>query len=168
MHSLSRPLDDLLITPVLDGPFFIDELFQRKFGHAAPDFGHAVVCFYRKSRQHFIPLSFLCFIPHDEVILVGGGMTDGSVFAQMQGDVGERLRDSGGALYHMLRFGFEHYKDHCEAFFGHAGDPRAYEVDMRAGFEPTRHQHLIANFHRPISDERKQYLTEKIHAIGAF
>lgn len=94
MHSITRPLDDLLITPVVDGPFFIDELFQRKFAQTAPDFGHAVVCFYRKTRQHFIPLSFVCFIPHDEVILVGGGMTDGSVFAQMHGDVGDRLKDA--------------------------------------------------------------------------
>jgi hypothetical protein len=168
MQTLARPFEDFLITPVNDGPFFVDELFQRKFGHAAPDFGHAVVGFYRKNRQQFIPLSFLCFIPHEEVLLVGGGMTDGSVFAQMQGDLGTQLRKSGGALYHMLKFGFNHYKDQCEAFFGHAGDPRAYEVDMRAGFEPTQHEHLIAHFHKPVSENRKQVLIEKIHAIGSF
>ena len=168
MKSLAHPVEDLLITPVADGAFFIDELFQRKFAHPAPAVGNHVICFYRKSRHHFMPLCYVNFMQHEEVILVGGGMTDGSAFEHMGGDLGERIRASGGALYHVLRFGFDHFKDQCEAFFGHAGDKRAYEVDMQAGFEPTRHQYLIGHFHRPITAERKSFLTEKIHAIGPF
>ena len=52
--------------------------------------------------------------------------------------------------------------------FGYAGDERAYEVDLKAGFRPTGHQHLIAHFHKPVTDERRRHLIEKIHAIGPF
>jgi len=153
---------------VTDGPFFIDELFQRKFGGSAPDYGFPAICFYRKSNDHFLPVCYINYMQHDEVMLVGGGMTDGSAFETMPNELAEAIRNSGGIFYHVLKFGFDHFKDHCEAFFGYAGDKRAYEVDLRAGFEPTRYQYLISHFHKPISLERKNFLIEKIHAIGPF
>jgi len=168
MPSLAHPFEDILITTVDDGPFFIDELFRRKFAHPAPEFGHAVIAFYRRSRQHFIPLCYVNFLPYDEVILVGGGMTDGRAFEQMGDGLPDRIRASGGMLYHVLRFGFDRFKDECEAYFGHAGDARAYEVDLKAGFEPTGHQYLIAHFHKPVTAQRKAQLIGKIHAIGPF
>lgn len=168
MNPLSNPFEELLITTVSDGSFFIGELFQRKYAHAAPEIGNHVVCFYRKNAHHHIPLAYLNFLLHDEIMLVGGGMTDGKTFAHIDGGLGERIRASGGMLFHMLRFGFDHFKDQCEAYYGHAGDKRAYEVDMRAGFEPTRYQHLIGHFHKPITLERKNYLTEKANDLGPF
>lgn len=168
MNSLATPLENLLITTVDDGPFFIGNMFRRKFGDPAPEHGTHVICFYRSDWDHFLPVSYLNFLPWDEVILVGGGMTDGRAFAHMSGDLAEQIRESGGMLYHMLRFGFHHFRDQCEAYFGHAGDPRAYEVDLRAGFEPTGHENLIAHFHKPISTDRRAFLIEKIRQIGAF
>jgi hypothetical protein len=168
MKSLSQPFEKILITTVNNGPFFIGELFQRKFAHPAPDHGFSVICFYRKDWDHFIPVGYINFLPHEEVILVGGGMTDGRAFGHMRGDLAEKIRGAGGVLYHLLKFGFEEYKDQCDAFFGHAGDRRAYEVDMLAGFEPTKYQHLIAHFHKPLTAERKAFLIDKIHAIGPF
>ncbi|MGD8384175.1 MAG: hypothetical protein PVF89_02090 [Lysobacterales bacterium] len=168
MPSLARPFEDILITTVDDGPFFIDELFRRKFAHAAPDFGHAVIAFYRKGRQQFIPACYANFLPYDEVILVGGAMTDGRAFEQMGNGLPARIRAAGGIYYHLLKFAFDRFKDECEAYFGHAGDARAHEVDLEAGFEPTGHQYLIAHFHKPVTAERKAQLIEKIHAIGPF
>jgi len=95
-------------------------------------------------------------------------MTDGNAFGFMSDDLASRIRTSGGIYYHVLKFAFDHFKDNCEAYFGHAGDQRAYEVDINAGFEPTGHQHLIAHFHKPLSLERKAVLIEKIHRIGPF
>jgi hypothetical protein len=168
MTQLSSPFQDILISPVESGPFFIGQLFERKFGQPAPDYGNPVVCFYRKNWDHFIPLCYTSFLPYREVILVGGAMTNGRVFAQMDGALADEIRQSGGIYYHVLKFAFDHFKDDCEAYFGHAGDRRAYEVDIRAGFEPTRHRHLIVHFHKPISSQRKEYLIEEIHGIGPF
>jgi len=168
MNSLSRPFENLLITKVDDGPFFVDELFQRKFAHTAPDHGISVVCFYRNSWDHFLPVCYTNFWPYEEVILVGGAMTDGRAFGYMTNDLPARIKASGGIYYHVLKFAFDRFKDQCEAYFGHAGDQRAYDVDIQAGFEPTGHQHLIAHFHKPLPMERKQFLIEKIHGIGPF
>lgn len=168
MRSLSRPFENLLITTVNDGPFFIDELFQRKFAKSAPGYGNPAICFYRKNNHHFVPVCYTSFIQYDEVILVGGAMTDGRAFELMEDGLAGQIRESGGIYFHVLRFAFDHFKEQCEAFFGYAGDKRAYQVDMRAGFEPTRHQYLIGHFHKPITQERKDYLIEKVHAFGPF
>jgi hypothetical protein len=168
MNPLAHPFENLLITTVSNGPFFIDSLFRRKFAHPAPDHGIAVICFYRDSRDHFLPLCYTNFLPYDEVILVGGAMTDGNTYRHMDGELAEQISASGGIYYHVLKFAFDHFKDECEAYFGHAGDQRAYDVDIQAGFEPTEFEHLIAHFHKPITSERKSFLVEKIHAIGPF
>jgi hypothetical protein len=168
MTDIASISSDLLITPVRNAPFFIDDLFRRKFADPAPEYGHGVICFYRKAWNHFVPLCFTNFLPYDEVILVGGAMTDGAVFDLMPPETREIIRQSGGVYFHVLKFAFDFYQNDCEAFFGHAGDQRAYEVDIHAGFEPTPYRHLIVNFHKPISSERKQYLIEKIHALGPF
>jgi hypothetical protein len=168
MNSLSQPFEDIVIAAVSDGQFFVDDLFRRKFGGRAPTWGHAVICFYRKNFHHFLPLCYTNCLPHDEVILIGGSMTDGVTYRQMPAELASRISESGGIYLHVLRFTFDYFRDRCEAFFGHAGDQRAYEVDIQAGFEPTPYEHLIVNFHKPTSDERKHYLIEKIHAIGPF
>ncbi len=168
MQSLSRPFENLLITTVNNGPFFVGDLFQRKFADAPPAYGNPVICFYRKAWDHYIPVCYTSFLPYDEVSLVGGAMTDGRVFGQMCGDLAENIKVSGGIYYHVLKFAFEHFKDRCEAYFGHAGDQRAYEVDINAGFEPTKYQYLIANFHKPTTTARKNFLIDKIHRIGPF
>lgn len=95
-------------------------------------------------------------------------MTDGSVFRLMPKETRGVIKQLGGIYYQVLLFAFEYFKDDCEAFFGHAGDKRAYEIDLKAGFTQTPYQYLIANFHKPISKERRIELIEKIHAIGPF
>lgn len=168
MNTLAQPFRDVLITPVSNGPFFANELFRRKFDHDAPDYGHPVVCFYRQDERRFLPLCYTSFLPYDEVILVGGAMSDGRVFKAMDQELAAEISASGGIYFHVLKFAFDHFSEQCEAFFGHAGDPRAYEVDIRAGFEPTPYEFLIAHFHRPLAPERRHYLVEKVHAIGPF
>ena len=98
MNSLSRPFKKLLITTVDDGPFFVDELFHRKFAHPAPDHGMSVICFYRIDWDHFIPVCYTNFLPYEEVILVGGAMTDGRAFGRMTDNLPERIKASGGYL----------------------------------------------------------------------
>jgi hypothetical protein len=168
MNPLSRPFENILITTVDDGPFFVDELFLRKFAHPAPDHGISVICFYRNSENYFLPVCYTNFLPYEGVMLAGGGMTDGRAFEQMPADLSEKIRASGGVFFHLLRFAFDRFKDQCEAYFGHVGDPRSYEVVIPAGFEQTKHKHLLANFHKPLTTERKDYLIEKIHGIGPF
>jgi hypothetical protein len=39
---------------------------------------------------------------------------------------------------------------------------------MQAGFEPTRHDLLIARWHRPLDAHRREELVAKVHALGPF
>lgn len=161
-------MDYMLCTEVASGSFFADEMFERAFGDEMPDWGHHLVLFYRKSPTHFIPITYLNYAPYDNVILVGGGVTNGRAFEHVDPGHAQALRAAGGGLYLLLRFGFETFADECDAFFGHAGDERALEVDLQAGFERTRHEYLVANFHKPLPEACKQELIEKINALGAF
>jgi hypothetical protein len=168
MASLSEPFENVFFSVVTSAPNFVDALFRRKFGEGAPDYGHAIVGFYRHDWQRFTPIAYSNFLPHESVILVGGSMTDGEAFKRMPEATAAAIAESGGMYYHLLRFGFDHFADDCEAFFGRAGDPRAWDVGIRAGFEPTQYAHLRALFHRPINEERKIELIEQIHALGPF
>ncbi len=158
----------ITVTEVAEGPFFASSIFRRKFNESPPGFPHHIVTFFRESESSFVPLSYLHFRPFEGVYLVGGGCTDGRGFARMSDEQRQQVRESGGPLFNALRYGFARFADRCEAYFGHCGDARAYEVDMAAGFEPTRHQYLLAHWHRPIAPSRRDELIEKVHALGAF
>lgn len=168
MSLLAQPFQNVFFSVVSDGRFFIDELFQKKFGSPAPEYGHSIIAFYRKNPLHFVPFCYFNFLPHDEIMLTGGAMTNGAAFTEMPAGLGEEIRAAGGIYFHLIKFAFDHFADDCEAFFGHAGDERAMEVDLAAGYEPTAHRYLIVHWHKALSDERKAYLVEKAHQVGPF
>jgi hypothetical protein len=166
---LPAPLDRFLAISELDdaSPFF-GELFRRKFGDPIPAVRHHVGLFYRDDGGAFVPMTYVHFMAYGELLLVGGGCTDGRAFARMSEAERAEVNASGGGLLHALRYGFERFADMCEAYFGYCGDPRAYEVDMAAGFVPTQHDKLIARWHRPLDASRRENLIAKAHAIGPF
>ena len=168
MTAVQPPFEDILISPVLSAPYFVEGMFQNAYGHSAPEFGQPLVCFYRKSWDHFVPLCFTLFWKHEEVMLNGGSVTNGAGFSQVPEQLSREIRESEGLFYYILRFGFEHFKDDCDAFFAICGDERAWDVSMKAGFEPTRYKHLIVNFHKPMPQWRKDSLTDRIHQLGSF
>jgi hypothetical protein len=161
-------MDYTLITEVASGAFFADDFFSRSFGENVPPYGHHIVCFYRKSPSHFLPLGYVNFLEYDEVILVGGGVTNGQAFKSVEESHAAEIRNAGGVLYQLLVNGFKTFENRCEAYFGYVGDERAYEVDIQAGFEPTGHDRLVVNFHKPLSVERKEALIAKMQAVGPF
>ena len=162
-------LDDvLIITEVDDGPAVAGHIFRRKFAAELPDFPHHVVGFLRPAAGAPVPANYVHLWLRDDVGLIGGACTDGRAFAALPPAQGERVRAAGGIYLQTLRWTFARFADRCEAFFGYCGDARAWDVDMQAGFVPTRHPLLIAHWHKPISDARKAELTARIHAIGPF
>ncbi len=163
------PLDTFLTITELDeaGTWF-GPLFARKFGHPVPDYPYHVGIFYRSREGWTRPLSYLHFLPFGDILLVGGLCTDGEVFASMQPHERDAIRDAGGVMVHGLRYSFRRLADRCDAYFGYCGDPRAYEVDMQAGFVPTQHDKLIVHWHKPLDDMRRRALVAKANAIGPF
>jgi hypothetical protein len=158
----------LTVTEVQDGPFFVDELFQRKFGAPAPRLAHHVVAFHKQGPQQPRVLGYAHFLPFGDIILVGGVCTDGRAFEAMPEAQREAIRAAGGVYHQVLRWAFAHYADCCEAYFGYCGDARAEEVNLRSGFARTAHPHLLVNFHKPLHEVMQRALVAKAHAIGPF
>lgn len=156
------------VVEVSDGRFFAGEIFRRKLGGTLPDYGRHLLAVYRHDPQRFTPLGYLNILGHGSVALVGGGCVDGRAFADIPDQVCRDIRESGGALYRMLRHAFTEMAADFEAFFGYCGDARAEEVDLQAGFRHTRHAKLLANYHRPLSPERRDQLLEEVFALGPF
>lgn len=161
-------LDYLHFTTVTDGSFFIEGCFHDKFNEHAPDHGHHIICFYRRSPTLFVPLNYMNFLPYDEVILVGGVMTNGEAFRHVPEKHSRQISEAGGAFFLNLQFGLDYFKDDCEAYFGLVEDQRSFEVGNKAGLLPTRHEKLLVNFHKPLPASKKNELIEKIYKLGPF
>ncbi len=159
--------DFIVLSIVDDGAVFGGSIFRRKYAAEPPDFPQHVVAFYRAG-DAFIPVSYLHVNLVEGVGLIGGGATDGSVFAHMAPAERAAISEAGGLLLQTLRFSFARFARDCEAFFGHCGDARAFAVDMQAGFQPTAHENLLVHWHRLLDQTRRDALTAQVHALGPF
>jgi len=169
MNHESAPtrLDCFRVCEVSDGHFFASEIFKVKLDGELPDYGRHVVALYKHGLQ-LVPLGYLNILRHDSVALVGGGCVYGKAFAHVQTEHSEAIRANGGVLYCMLKYVFTMMADDYQAFFGYCGDKRAEEVDLKAGFKPTKYPYLLANFHTHMVNQDKDKLIEKIYALGGF
>jgi hypothetical protein len=164
------PKPDFLLISDIDDPVPIaGALFERKFGHAIPQWPHDIVAFVRRSSDAaLVPISYAKFAPFGSVMLVGGCCTDGGAFAHLDQAQKDALVAAGGSMAQLLRYGFSRFASTCDAYFGYCGDARAWEVDLSAGFEPTGHDKLLVHWHKPLNAQMRRGLVAMAHAIGAF
>lgn len=167
--SQDKPLPDFLrISSVDDSEFFVGDLFRRKFGVSPPAEGHHFVAFLHDADKSFRTAGYLHCYPFSDIMLVGGGCTDGNQLRRLNATQSQAVTEAGGILFHLLRYSFAHLHDRCEAFFGYCGDARAEAVDLRAGFVKTQHKHLLVHFHKPLHEVMQRALIAKAAAIGPF
>ncbi len=158
----------ILVTEVAKGRFFIADLFQRKFGHLPPDFGHHIVAFYYDNDNTFRPASYLHLWTQGTIGLVGGGCTDGRTLKHMAPEQLSLLNQAGGLLRQTLGYCFTRFESQLEAFFGHCGNDRAKQVDLQAGFKETPIPYLLVRYNRPLTRKRQGELLRQAQAIGPF
>ena len=158
----------IVIAEVERGDRFVRPLFARKLGGVPPEFGHHLIAFHARADGAFAPAAYLHLWTQGAIGLVGGGCTDGHVIRAMPGEQRRRLDEAGGLLLQMLGFCFAKFEPGLEAFFGHCGDARAKEVDLRAGFRETRVPFLLVRPNRELSPARYEELLRQAEAIGAF
>lgn len=167
--KFNSEFSEFIIPVVMDnGKYFINELFNKKFNCDAPKVTNHLLAFYKNQSNCFLPVSYASFMSYKNVILVGGVMTDGDVIRQMSEQEKQIIANSKGIYYSMLKYAFSYFADRCDAYFGYVNNPRALEVNLAAGFEKTEHQYLIANYHKPMSNWKKNKITEMIKNLGAF
>lgn len=166
--SHSQKPEFLLTTTLDDATAEFGALFERKFGHALPQWPHHVVSFYRRADGALVPLSYSKFFHFQNVMLVGGCCTDGRAYAAMTDADRDALAASGGSMVHVLRHGFARFAGECEAYFGYCGDPRAWEVDIAAGFEPAGPDKLLVRWHKEQNATTQRSLIAMVEAMGPF
>jgi len=158
----------ITVTEVADGEFFAGELFRHKYGHPAPDFGRHIVGFYKDEEGSYHTLSYLHFWQQERIGLIGGGCTDGRVMRRIPDLKAQQINALGGMLRQTLLYAFTRFDQEIDAFFGHAGDSRAREVDLAAGFCETSDQHLLIRTTRGLSPEQEKALLDQAMALGRF
>jgi len=169
LHTLPEALRSFItITEVDDAEFLVGALFQRKFGHPAPDFPRHIVALYRDAGGASHLLGYSHMRPFGDIYLSGGSCSNGDTVKRMQAHERDALYAAGGTWYLILKYAFERYADCCDAFFGYTGDPRAREVAVAAGWIPTEFENLYVNWHKPLPDSFRRALLAKAHAVGEF
>jgi hypothetical protein len=147
-------------------------LFNRHFGANPPAFGHHFVAMVQADAAigSDAPrvLAYTHLWTHYGAMLSGGSCVDGARLQSLPAEHRHQLNQHGSIWRHLAAFAFRKYALSCEAFFGHCGDRRAYQVCTEIGFEPTEHPHLIALWHRPLTETRRAELVTAIHALGPF
>ncbi len=159
-----------IITPVVvdNSHYFVNALFQKKFGSPPPKGGNHLIGFYKNEQGHYLPVTYICLTPYKGAMLVGGAMTDGTVIKQMTEEQKTIISETGGIYLNLLKYAFKHFSNQCDAFFGYVNDKRALEVDLAAGFKETNYQYLVVNFHKSISPWKKRRLFKIINKLGPF
>lgn len=158
----------LTVTEVDDGAFFAGELFRYKYAQTLPDFGRHVVAFYRNEDGTYRTLSYLHFWRQGRIGLIGGGCTDGRVMRAIPAPHAAQINAIGGVLRYTLLYAFSRFAGDIDAFFGHAGDARAREVDLAAGFIETDDKHLLIRPARVLKPAEERALFEQALALGNF
>jgi hypothetical protein len=164
---MSELPERLFCTEIAEGHVIAADLFRRKFNSDPPTDPHHLFVMYRGDNG-FVPVAYSHFAPFGDICLVGGSCTDGLAFGHMSPEERDAIRRLDGLYYSLLRYGFERYREDFTAFFGYCGDPRALEVDLRAGFETTEHDKLIKYFPREVHPNVERALVAKAHALGPF
>jgi hypothetical protein len=161
--------------------FFAADLFHESFRHPFPvpreNAGLSIatpanrwwqeVAFYKRSEQHIEPVGFCNWIRYEDCYLCGGMCVRANFYRNLPREHWLACRGRGGIAQIMLETAFASLTD-CRAWFGYCGDKKAYIVDIRAGYQPTRHRYLIVKWNGEFPEADKRTLEDRIAEIGPF
>ncbi len=158
----------ILITEVHRGHRLADRIFKRKVGQPTPDFGHHILALYHHDEFNWLPVTYVKYWAHGEVMLSGGACTDGRVLRMMSSEQQAAVRESGGILVSAMRYAELLFSADKPGTFGYCGDARAWEVLDQVGYERLDHPHLIVRWHNRPGPEKVSDLIEDVSRLGPF
>ena len=112
-------------------------------------------------------VGFCNWIRAGDAYLEGGMCVRENVYRRMPRGHFREIRERGGIAQMMMETAARELND-AVAWFGFCGDAKAMAVDLRAGYTPTRHKHLIVKWFREIPDEERAKLVDSVARIGPF
>lgn len=147
------------------------DLFRKSFGHDIPTYGrHFVLVYSPPSEEKDTQPRVVAYVhqnPFEDVHLTGGMCVDAVAYRRMPRWLFEQVRDAGGLATIVTRDSIGMLGESLAAF-GHVGEPRARQADLRTGFVDTDVEHLMVLWRKPLSDEQRQRIIQRVAAIGSF
>ena len=159
----------LVLSEVHRGDLLVRDLFASKFGGHPPEFGSHMVAFHRRGDGSCVPIGYVHLWTRNGLGYIGGVLTSDRLLKSLSSAERDALRQAGGGVYfHLLSYTFQRFSNELDAYVGYCGDALSLRVSLSAGFEKTRHPHLLFKANRPLSPERVEQLVAEAHAQGAF
>src|SRR5258705_9352303 len=128
---------------------------------------HQYVAVYRWPNGREETVGFCNWIRYRDVYLEGGMCVRASFYRRMPKEHLKECSARGGVAQMMMQAASGKLND-CKAWFGFCGDPKALAVDLRFGYELTRHDKLIVKWFAPLASAEREALVDSIAAIGVF
>ena len=128
---------------------------------------HQFVAFYKWTEATIEPVGFCNWIRHRDVYLEGGMCVRQNFYRRLPKEHWVQCKRMGGIAQLLMEAAAKTLND-TEAWFGYCGDKKAYAVDMRVGYRPTRHPFLIVKWFRDVSQSRQEELEDEIALLGPF
>ncbi|HVE50310.1 MAG TPA: hypothetical protein VNG69_11915 [Casimicrobiaceae bacterium] len=164
----AKHIDDIIrVEEVSDAEFYAGDLFRRRFRGNPPDFPKHYVAFYRQGRTQYLPVGYIHYSAFEDTWLCGGMVIDDRLYRRIPDPHRKLIKDAGGIAEIMLRTTFARLAD-APAIWGYVGDKQAEEVDVRAGFRHTHHEHVMVVWNRELPDDEKAARLARVIALGPF
>ncbi len=144
---------------------FIGDLFERSFRSAPPDSPVHYVC-YCKEQSGISMVGYGHCTPCPNYYLGGGMCTDNRALRRLSVATRKAISQRGGIAQFLIETIFSMSADKS-AVFSYVGHPVALEIDLRSGFQKTKHRHLIVHWTRGAPDNAATMINE-VHALGPF
>ena len=101
-------------------------------------------------------------------VYLGGGMcVQKTFYRRMPREQFAELQRRGGIAQMLLETAFRELED-CVGWFGYCGDKKALAVDLRAGFQLTRHPLVVVKWRGDLPAAQREELVDAVAAIGPF
>lgn len=168
MSTVSGSWRDFLETiEVDDATALAGDLFRRRFGHPIPDYPRHFVLRCLDGGAAPRVVAYVHQLALNEVYLCGGMCVDEGAYRLLPKPLFAAVKSEGGLATIVTRDSIAMLGD-APAVFGHVGEPRARQADLRTGFVDTDRPPLMVVWraHLPAHEQRR--LIDMVAAFGPF
>jgi len=156
-----------LFREAFNAPFPVPRIDAGLAIPTPPENWRQYVAIYRWPDAREETVGFCNWIKHGEVYLEGGMCVQKSFYRRMPREHFRECNAAGGVAQMLMEQAARELTD-CKAWFGYCGDAKALAVDLRVGYMPTEHKHVIVKWFRDLPEAERRTLIDSIAALGPF
>jgi N-acetylglutamate synthase-like GNAT family acetyltransferase len=150
-RTFELEIPDIRIERFENASFFVDDLFRKSFGHAAPTIPVDYVAFSKLNPSTFKAVGYIHMTEYQDYGLVGGLCVG----------VDHRHKGLGTTLLKYVERDIKRKK----ALFVNTNNPT---IAKRCGYEVTKTQFLMVKWTKVLAKEEQEELIEEVIKIGPF